>query len=103
PAKPLLGTVALIAPGAARLDPALPARLLERGAAVGLAGGEARPAHALALPARDIEGALDEIMLAFGGIDTLYRAPADTPWAEAVRPLLDHSLAETRIADVGAA
>jgi rhamnose utilization protein RhaD (predicted bifunctional aldolase and dehydrogenase) len=89
---PLLGQVALVAPAAYRMQPELPQQLLSQGAGV-VVIGTARETAERAVPAvcvapDDIEIALDDIAVAYGGIDRLYAAPADEAWAQAAAPLL---------------
>jgi rhamnose utilization protein RhaD (predicted bifunctional aldolase and dehydrogenase) len=87
--RPLLGRVAVVAPGAAARDPRRVARLLAEGAAV------AAPGEPGADPARLAYGAgaapqavAREVALAFGGADLLLAAPEDRGWSAAFEPLL---------------
>jgi hypothetical protein len=74
------------------MQPELPQQLLSQGAGV-VVIGTARETAERAVPAvcvapDDIEIALDDIAVAYGGIDRLYAAPADEAWAQAAAPLL---------------
>jgi rhamnose utilization protein RhaD (predicted bifunctional aldolase and dehydrogenase) len=88
----MLGQVVLVSPAAHRMQPGLPQQLLSQGAGVVVIGNPRETAES-AMPAvcvvpNDTEIALDEIAVAYGGIDRLYAEPADEPWAHAAAPLL---------------
>ncbi|HET9699952.1 MAG TPA: class II aldolase/adducin family protein [Burkholderiales bacterium] len=89
---PLLGQVAVVAPEAARRDPALAERLLAQGAAV------ASPAPVIADPgrlgyARDAApgDVARQAALALGGADLLFADAREPRWRSAFAPLLELS------------
>lgn len=90
--QPLLGQVALVAPAARRFQPELPQQLRSQGAAVAVIGeppATAAPSSpGLCVMPDDIETALDNTVLAYGGLDWVYAEPADEPWVSAAASLL---------------
>jgi rhamnose utilization protein RhaD (predicted bifunctional aldolase and dehydrogenase) len=88
---PMLGQVVLVAPAAYRMQPELPQQLLSQGAGVVVIGNAReteRAMPAVCVVPNDTDSALDEIAVAYGGIDRLYAAPADESWVHAAAPLL---------------
>ncbi len=96
--KPLLGQVAVVTASAADREPARVQNLIARGAAVAIVGAPKNPIGRLAdvLELFPLEGdtdsawklALNEITLAFGGIDVLVCAPDESRIVDRCAPFL---------------
>jgi hypothetical protein len=89
---PLLGQVAVVAPGAARREPALAERLLAQGAAVAapapLSADPGRLGYARDAAPRDVAR---QAVLALGGADLLFADASEPEWRCAFAPLLELS------------
>lgn len=94
-AKPLLGQVIGVTSSAAGRDGTLVATLLDRGAAVAIAGASPPDRSAslgvLYVASRgggDAEELIQQVAIWFGGLDALYIGPDDDAFAEACVPVL---------------
>jgi len=110
---PLLGQIAIVTAAAADAEPKRVERLLARGAAVAIAGRSTIGPSAHGTEPREFpletdtpaawETVLDEIALAFGGLDLLVTTPEEARCAERCAPLLALSPVGGRIEHVDSA